>query len=62
MLCSHVDYITLRNTDMKSIETILRVGFGESIGCDEIVTDGMIGCDEIGSQESGVGEGIGCEE
>lgn len=47
---------------MKSIETILRVGFGESIGCDEIVTDGMIGCDEIGSQESGVGEGIGCEE
>lgn len=31
---------------MKSIETIHRVGFGESIWCDEI----------------GVGEGIGCEE
>lgn len=27
------------------------VGFGESIGCEE-----------IGSQESGVGEGIGCDE
>lgn len=36
---------------MKSIETIHRVGFGESIWCDE-----------ISSQESGIGEGIGCEE